>query len=122
MRSYVLTLLFIAGCAFPGNRQLVADKLHRQVVQAYNSIKNNEKLVLRYNPAPCKCSPFEVKTEKGWVRVVIKLDKNVKIKGAVEQGEKALKKGKIYQFEVKARVRGLDRCACKIDCIEVELK
>ncbi len=68
---------WLAACSGPDS-QLAAPTVRQQLEQQVDLARKGP-LDLRWNPAPCACPPFEVRTAEGWLRAELQASETEKI-------------------------------------------
>ena len=109
-------VLLIAGCGASGEYQTRLKHFYAEVSKEASGLQKSPCITLRYNPTPCRCTDFEVKTSKGWYRALLEGDERV-----IEGIKLKLKRRKAAVVKVRAVVDGVERCDCGIYCIELRL-
>lgn len=118
----VFIFLFPIACAGPTAVINPADAQKDAAKKAYNALKEQETLWIRYNPAPCDCTSYEVKTPDGWRRAVL-IFSDQAAQGSVEKAlHAAFVHGIPGPIRLKARADTIKQGKCRDWCIWVDVK
>lgn len=108
----VFIVFFLASCAGPGAQVDIAKQQKLLAEQDYESLKAQKTLLVRYNPAPCDCTGYEVNTPKGWRRAVLVFE-DLLAKQPVKQAlHAAFVRGIPGPIRLKAEVDAIKKGKC----------
>ena len=125
MRCNILIfLLILSGLACAGpTAQIDPVKVQKLAAQKdYEALKPLYVFVVRYNPAPCNCTDYEVKTPTGWRRVVLQFQNPEQKAGIVGALHAAFKHGIPDRVHLQGEVDDLKPGKCGDWCIWLEVR
>ncbi len=117
-------MLVFSGLACAGpSAQIDPVKAQRLAAQNdYEALKPLHVFVVRYNPAPCDCTDYEVKTQAGWRRAVLEFRKTTQKAVIVRALHAAFKHGIPGNVRVQGDVDNLKPGKCGDWCIWLEVR
>jgi len=110
--------VFIVSCA-ASEANIAPVKAQKILAEKdYKALKDKKTLMLRYNPAPCDCTAYEVRAPDGWRRAILIFDS----KEQKQLIEKPLRAGFVNGIPHAVRIKALVDSVLRLKCGEWGLK
>jgi hypothetical protein len=112
-RTLFFLILFVQACA-GSSVQLTPLQAQKQLARKdYKALSDQNVFEVRYNPCPCQCTPYEVKTPSGWRRVVLDFADKERKNRVVDGLKSGFSKGIPRAVKLKGQVDTFKQLDCK---------
>ena len=120
LRQILLLVGLVYSCATTKSQLDIARVQAQEAEKAAELLHSSSIFKIRYNPAPCRCTPYEVFAQNRWYRLRISGDTSL-LKALEDRiGARAAQPPVV--LTVHGKVGGVTRCRCGVHCIELELQ